>query len=141
MRLGNAEVENLQSTFGRDLDVLRLQIAVNDATRVRCSQSVRELGAKLQDFVRRKGSLMQTLPQSRAGNVLRDQKIESAVGIEIVDNLNVGMIQFGKRESLISESPSSHFVRQAAGGKDFESHVALEPLIAGAVHHSHAAFA
>jgi len=55
--LGEPEVEDLDRAFGRDPDISRLQVAVDDAPRVRGLQALGDLMGNLDGLPDRKGPL------------------------------------------------------------------------------------
>ena len=65
-RFRQAEVEDLHDALGRDLDVGRLQIAVDDPFLVRRVERVRDLRRDRQRLVERNGTLRDAIRQRRS---------------------------------------------------------------------------
>jgi len=55
-----------------------------------------------------------------------------------MDGLDVGVVEFRKRFSLLAEALAGGLVSQRAFGKDFDGNVSAQMLIAGALDHPHA---
>ena len=93
-RLRQAEVEHLHDAVGRDLDVGRLQIAMDDALLVRRFERVGDLprdGQRLAD--RRCGPVAMPIGERVAVDELEDQRGRAVHVLEAVDRADVRMIQ------------------------------------------------
>ncbi len=84
---------------------------MDDPASVCGAQTIGELTAEVDDLRRRERAISQTVTKRQTGDVLRDQEIESAIGIEIVNDLDVGMVQLRKRQGFVSKPPPRHIVR------------------------------
>ena len=49
------------------------------------------------------------------------------------------MIQLGESQSFLAEALASGFVSKGIGRQDLHGHVAVQPLVVGAIHLAHAA--
>jgi hypothetical protein len=114
---------------------------MDDSLCVSGREPIRQLCAQCQDLLFRHGPGCHTIPERRPFDVLRHQKIDLAIGIEVVHGLDVGVIQRRQSQRFVAEAPPGAIVGQQAGRQDLESHVALEALITRAVDDSHAALA
>ena len=79
------------------------------------------------------------LRQGRARHVFHDQEIGAVLGIEVEHGGDPGMAQARERERLVAEARPGRGVGERAFGQELERHLALEPLVARAVDHAHAA--
>ena len=63
------------------------------------------------------------------------------MGVEVVDGFNIRMIEPGESQRFFAQALAGRFVGDAADGKNFDGHVAIETLIASAIDNAHAASA
>jgi hypothetical protein len=68
-----------------------------------------------------------------------DKKVRAVLGVEVVDDDDVRMVELGEGKGFLAEALTGGFVGQSAGGKDFECHVPVEAFIVSAVDHTHPA--
>jgi len=103
-RLGETEVQNLHRSVGADLDVRRLQVAMNDAVRVRCLETESDLledGEYLPDA---EPPPREKLLERITLHQLHDQA-RSAVGLfEAVERCDVRMVERGEQLRLALEA-------------------------------------
>ena len=125
-RLGETEIQDLHHARGRDLDVGRLQVAMDDAFLVRGLDAVDDLTQDRQRVAERHRSL-----QCLAFDILHDQIVRSDV-VEVTD---VGVVQGRDRARFAGEALRELDVR------DFDRDVAIEARVVGAIHLAHATFA
>jgi hypothetical protein len=138
-KLGQSEIKNLETSVSGQSKIGRLQIAMDDALRVRSSQTLRELQAEAYHFVRGHRARGQLLIQRISGDVFRDQKVSVIGGIEIMNGRNVGMVQPGERQRFLAESLAGSFVSQGSGWEDFYCNVTFQLLVVRKKDHSHPA--
>jgi hypothetical protein len=109
--LGDAEVENLDVAVAADHQVLRLQVAVDDARLVRLRQPFGYLDGKLQRLDRLQGARTNLLPQRLALDVLHRHVGAATVFAELVDGEDVRVAQDGGGARLLQEAAAAVFVR------------------------------
>jgi hypothetical protein len=72
------------------------------------------------------------------GDVLHDQEIDTIPGVEIGHCLDVGMVEPRQSEGFFAKAFAALF-SQGARREDFEGDIAVQALVMGTVHHTHAA--
>ena len=92
-QLRQPEVENLDAPVRRDEHVLRLQIAMNDALRVRGRESSRQLRREVQGLPDRERRPANPFAQVLTLEQLRDDVRRSLVESEVVDGEDPRMVQ------------------------------------------------
>ena len=103
-QLGQAEVGDLHAALAVQQDVLRLDVAVDDALLVGVLQGVADLRHDPQRLLRLQVAVAQQLPQVDAVHVLHDEVVEAAGLAEIVDGDDVGMAEPGQGAGLAVEA-------------------------------------
>ena len=96
--LGEAEVEDLQQPVGSDHQVLRLQVAVDDAGAVGPRQAVGELGAEVEQLGDGQRPARETAPQRLALDVLHDHVVLARLAgrlADVVDLDDVRVVEGG----------------------------------------------
>ncbi len=63
--LGQAKIQDLQAIVFRDVQVARLQVAMNDSLRMRCFQAVGQLCAEAEDFFLGQGPAREFVVRAR----------------------------------------------------------------------------
>src|SRR6185295_9622010 len=101
------EVENLHLAFRRDLDVGRLQIAMNNASAVRSLESFGNLVGDSERFHRRDWTAGDALCESFTFDKFHDQKVRALEFLEAIKNRNIGVIQRGEHLGFTLESRNS----------------------------------
>ena len=91
--LRQAEVEHLHGAVRRDLDVRRLQIAVDDALLVRRFERLRDLARDRECLLNRQRTPGQTLGERRAFDELEHEAADAVGLLQSVDRANVRMVQ------------------------------------------------
>jgi hypothetical protein len=109
---GQAEVEDFHDAFGREENVLGLQVPVDDPFAVRCGEAARDLDHGLDGL---------------------------AGGHRTMDAHDVGVREGRDRARLAFEARQSIAITGQFVGQDFDRHLAAEPFIAGSVHRAHPA--
>ena len=140
-RLGQAEVQDFDRSLRRDLDVGRLQIAVDDALLVGRLQGLRDLQGNLEGFVRRDGASADPLRQRRTLHQLQDERSQLARFLQAVDDTDVGMIE--RRQQLrFPLKPAQHLaIPDEPLRQNLERHLTAQLSIGGPIHCTHSAFA
>ena len=161
--LGQAEVEHLDGAVRRDLDVGRLEVAMDDAAAVRGFERVGDLPGDRERLVQRKGSSpwlagapaprgrSRPTPTRRAvdgaAHQLReretlDQLHHDRLGgavLHAVDRGDVRVVERGQRLRLAREPREPLAIVGDRFGEHLDRDVAIEFRIARAVHLAHAA--
>ena len=142
-RLGQTEVKHLHLAITRDLDVRRLEIAVDDPTVVRRFQGFCNLRRRDERFVQGNRAAREPLLDRFAVNQLEDEHGHPLAGrvvlFDAVDCRNVRMVQRGEQTGLALEARQPIRIGQEQGRKYFAGDVSLQPKIAGAVDLTHPA--
>ena len=138
-RLGQAEVEQLHHAVARDEDVLRLEVAMDDAARVRRREAVGDGRADLDGPPPRQRAALEEAAQRVALEQLRDDVGEVALLLELIERQDVRMRDGRDRLRLALETDARLLVRGETVGEDFERDVAADALVVGAVDLAHAA--
>jgi hypothetical protein len=129
-----AEVEHLDVAIGPHHDVVRLQVAVDDAAPMGRGERRQDLTRDAK-AARQWQRALQALPQRRAGDQLHDQIVVA----DVVQRADVRMIQRGDRPRLVHEPLAGGDVVDDAARQHLDRHGAIEPGIAGFVHLAHPA--
>src|SRR5262245_60085178 len=103
--LRQTEVENLDDTLRRDLDVRGFQIAVNDTLRVCRRECGCNLACNLQRFGDRDRSRLQLLCECGSLDKFHDEVSGNLrSGTDVVERADIGMIQRGYHSSFAMEA-------------------------------------
>jgi hypothetical protein len=95
-RIIPSEVQDLGFPVGRDLDVARLQIPVDDTAAMRGLQSLGDLAAQVERLVHRKWPRLEHLGQGLPGNQLQRKKAHAVRLLQAMNRGDVGVAQGGK---------------------------------------------
>ncbi len=95
--LGQAEVEDLQAPLGRDHQVLRLQVAMDDAGAMRLGQAVRELRPEVEHLRDGQGAARQPPPQRLALDVLHHHVVRAGLVGRLADVVDVDDVRVVER--------------------------------------------
>ena len=144
--LREAEVEDLDVSVWGDLDVGRLEIAVDDPRLVCLFQRSCDLPRNADCLVDRDWAAEESLSQVLSGNELHRQKVDRRAvrlcgALEAEHLRDVRMVQRRQQTRLAFESrkafrTAGHFLRQ-----HFDRNITIEPGVGGPVYLSHAALA
>ena len=140
--LGETEVEDLDRAVGPNLDVGRLQIAMNDALLVRRFEGVGNLSCDAQRFGNRQAA--DELGDGRAVNQFHHQRADDVPGtrrrdtLESVDGGDVGMIQRRERPGLAFEPGQALAVVRERLGQHLDRDVSRKVGVPRQVHLTHA---
>ncbi len=103
-RLGQPEVEHLDLSLRRDLDVGRLQVPMDDASLVGRLQGLGDLERDPEGLLDRQGAAGDPLLQRLALDQLHDQEVDAVRLLHLVDAGDVGMVQGGQNLGLALEA-------------------------------------
>jgi len=147
------KVQDLDDAVGRDLDIGRLQIAMDDPFFMRRIERVGNFPREGQRFSQRQSGTgtpqsRRLIPEPRARrkpfsqrlalHELQHERWDAATLFHAVDRADVGMIERGQHASLAVEPSSTVWVSQKYFGQDLDRDVASEPCVAGAIDLAHA---
>ncbi len=142
-RLGQAEVQDLDDAVAGDLDVGRLQVAMDDAALVRRLERFGDLQRNRDGLVQRNTTAADPVGECLAVHELEDQDRcmppRSAHVFDAVDGGDVWMAQCGEHARFALEARAAFSILNQRGGEDFQRDVALQAQVAGQVHFPHPA--
>ena len=124
---------------GRDLDVRRFEIPVNDAALVGGFEGINQLARDRQHVGDRKRSFLNLGRETLPGNELHDQIVEALVFFQTVDRGNVGMVQRREYTRLTLEARHALLVRRKMLGQHFDRDVPPELRVPSSVDFPHPA--
>ena len=135
---GHSEIgESGGSHFFVDVDVLRLDVPVHDATTVGISQGRRDILQDRHGLFDREGPLLpQDLLQVAPGDMLHEQgeaAIRETMRSEELDDVGVG--ELSHEACFPLETGESFLIPPEAGPDDFQCHVPLQTPVPQEVHH------
>ena len=140
--LGDPEVgDDDPAAAALQQDVVRLHVPVDDSERVRGAEGVGRFHHDAARFLGRKApAALQLRPQPLAFHVRHDE-VDEAVGAlaDRMDGDDVGMRQTRRRLRLTQKAGADLFTEGELRGQHLDRHAPFEPLVAGVVHHPHAA--
>jgi hypothetical protein len=139
-RLGEAKVEDFDGSVRTQLDVGRLEIAMNDAPFVGSSERISKLFRDLDCFVQRDGPVSQLVRERLALDELHDDAAAGAHVLEAIDLSDVRMIQRGEELRFALEPREPVRIVGEMIRQNLEGDVAQQLRIAGAQHDAHRAF-
>ncbi len=137
-QLGEAEVGQHRSPVGVEQDVRGLDVAVQDAVRMRVAESARYPLQQRHHFLQvHRGA--HPFGERAALDQLEHEEGNPVLVAEVEDLEDVGMLETGDRPRLLLEPLAiGRFVGEDVG-QDLDRHVAIEGGVVGAVDRSHAA--
>ena len=139
-QLGQAEVEDLGLSIGRDHDVARLDVAVDDAVLVGLGQPPGDLGGDPDRFGRRQVPLGDPVLQAFARIAGHDDVKAAVLGlIDLVDGADVGVVEARRGARFVDETLPGLGVRRRARGEELEGDRPVETEVLGFVNDTHAA--
>ena len=103
-QLGDPEIRDLHPALFVEQDVLRLDVAVDDALLVRILERLADRRHDDQRLLRRQLPGLQQLPQAHPIHELHQQVIEAVGLAEVIDGDNVRMVEAGQRLRLAGET-------------------------------------
>jgi len=140
-QFGEAEVEYLEPTFGGQEQVRGFQISMNDGAIMGGGEAVGELNGEGKEVRFGEGTWGEGGVERVARNEFHDEEIGIALGVEIVDGGDVGVIQLGESAGFVAEAVTRGFIGESSGRENLDGHIAIEARIVGEVNNSHAAAA
>jgi hypothetical protein len=135
--LGETEVQQLRARRGEH-DVGGFEIAVDDAMAVGAVQRIANFHRHSQCFVNWQGASPQPLRERRPLDVLHDDVVGFALAPHIEDGTDVRVTQTRQRCGFALESRLDVRTIGDVHREDLDGHDAVEPMIAGPVHLTHA---
>src|SRR5581483_695466 len=127
-------IEDLHSAVARDEDVLRLQIAMDDALLVRGGETGGDLLAVLHRLAdrdaRRARGVAELFAQSLAVEELHDEIGGAIVRSELVDGDEVRVVERARGARLLFEAAQAIGVARDVGGEHFDRDVAADAGVA-----------
>ena len=136
---GQAEVEDFHPAVGRQEEVLRLDVAVDDALGVGGGEPFRDRRADGDRLPPRQRPPGQTLAERLAFQQFHDGIGDGALGAVVVDAQDVRVGQRRHRPGLALEARPPLGVAREGLRQDFDGDLAPQARVAGAVHLPHAA--
>src|ERR1700738_763882 len=137
-QLGQPKVEQLNIAVSPDHDVLRLDIAMDDARGVGSRQRAAGLDCDFQDFCQ-----LHPLTDVSAKGISIDKlsrdETRSARLANLVDGEDMRMIQSRSGSGFLHESPQSMFVRGELLGEDFDRNRSTQFRIKSEIDFTHPA--
>jgi hypothetical protein len=140
-RLGQAEVQDLDRLLGRDLDVGRLEVAMDDALLVRRLERRADLDAQPKRLVGGQRADGQAVGQAVALDQFQDER-DGGIGLfQAVDAADVRVVERGQEPGFPLEARHPVRVGRKLRWKRLERHVATELAVARPPDLAHAATA
>jgi hypothetical protein len=139
--LGQSEVEHFDGAVGPELDVGRLQVAMDDALRVGRLERIDHLRRNRQCLVERQRACRQAVGERWPVDQLEHQRRRVAGRLEAIDRGDVGMVQRGQQLGFAAEPHQSIGVGEERRWQHLQRHVALQRAVAPAIDLAHPAFA
>jgi hypothetical protein len=137
--LGDPEIEHLGPAIGRDHDVARLQVAVDDAALVRGGDGFGNRNGQPEELLKGQPARTSQAGQGLPLDELHRQEVHAAGFLDRVDRDDVGVVEGGDGARLSLEPLESIGIAGQLGRQDLERHAAVEPGIVGLVDLAHAA--
>ena len=139
-QLGNAEVHHLNQAVLQKHNVLRLDVAVNDALGMSVFQRIQNLFGVADDFSDREDALAgHIILQRNAFHVLHDDILYVVPYGNVVNIHDVGMGEHSDGFGFVDEATDALFIRSDLIPQHFYGHDALHEQIDGLVYHGHTA--
>ena len=120
-QLGQAEVEHLDHAIGRDLDVGRLQIAMDDALLVRRFERLGDLPRNRHRLVQRQRPAGDPIGQRLALDQFEDQRMRLAAVLEPVNRADVRMVERGQHLRFALEAGQAFGIGREGSGRIFSA--------------------
>ncbi len=136
---GQTEVENLDRAVVGEKHVLRLEIAVDDAARVRRGEAVGDRHRDLHRLTPGNRALLQPRSQCPTFEQLHDRDRGVVDDGELVNREDARVRKGGDRARLGLEAAAHFRIGRGVRRHDLDGNVAVEPRIACPIHLAHAA--
>ena len=140
-QLGDAEVGDLHPAAGIEQDVLRLDVAMENAFVVRILQRLANPGHQGQGLGRCEPARLHGLAQVDPIHILHHQKEKLTRLAEIIDRHNARVVQARQHPGLPVESLGERRVGPRAVLQELERHAAIQFRLAGFIDDAHPAMA
>src|SRR6266540_4217247 len=136
--LREPEVEDLDAPLPRHEDVVRFQVAVDDAFVMRGGESLGDLACIVDGLATRGRGSAHPAPEGLALEQLRHHVRRTLVRAHVVDRQDIRMIQLTGRACLLLEAMQPARIHRERLGDQLDRHLAPEPWIPCAVDLAHA---
>ncbi len=141
-RSGKAEIGNVDLIFFSDEDVVRFEIAMNDAFGMSGVECFTELPDELEAAVERKGVLfLKNVVKVRAVHKSHGDELHAVGFAQIVNAQNVLVRDSAGEKKLVFESLNDLGIAGKVGLQDFQGDKSVELAVIGFIDTPHAAFA
>ena len=138
-RLRQPEVEHLDDSVRADLDVGRLEVAVDDPVLVRRFERLGDLFRDRQRLLERDRPVRDARREVLAVDELHHERLLAARLLEAEHRRDVRMVKLGQKLRLQREPLQTLDVLDKRRGEHLDRDVAIQPRIARAVDFSHSA--
>ncbi len=134
----NAEIRDLDGAVLQQHDVLRLDVAVDDALAVGMLQGAQNLDGEVDGFLPFDDFLLvEVFLQGNAVDILFDDILDSVAEAHVVDLDDVGVGEDCDRLGFVAEAAEELLVSGKFILQDFDGHRPVVDGIVGTVHHRH----
>src|SRR5262249_19601139 len=133
-----AEVHETHAVAAVHEDVVRFDIAMNNAAFMRMLQGVADLRRKVEDIARRDGVPGNQVPQAGSFDILHHQIIQIVDLAKIKDPDDIGMHEFGQRSGFADEALLSVCVLSEFWTYDLDGDVPIQERLPALVDDAHA---
>ena len=137
-QFGDPEIKNLRHARSRQKDIVRFQIAVDQAGRMRDNKTGGHFAGDPSGLLRRQRAALEARTQGLAVEQLGDQVRPSIDHPDVEDLDDVRVVERGGDACLAQESFDALRVVRAVVGEELQRHVPLQAHIRGAVDVAHA---
>jgi hypothetical protein len=137
--LARPKSSDLDGALGRNLDVGRFEIPVDDVSLVSGFQSFGNLKRDPKIFFKRHGAAGDPFRERFAVDILQHESQTAAGFLHSMDRRNVRVIQSRQHLRLAREARQAFGIALNRFGKNLQRHVAAQLCIARAIHLSHSA--
>ena len=118
----------------REHDVSGLQVPVHDPVLVGVAEPLRDSGSKLERFGHRERFALHSFGEASPAEKLHRDKEDSVVGfVDLMDDADVRMLEGGGGGGFLHESLTALGLLDQILRQDFQRHLAVELLVAGAI--------
>ncbi len=140
-KLRQSKVRHLHAAAAVQQDVLRLDVAVDDALVVRELERIANLGHNGQRLARAYATAGEQLSQVHPVHEFHDEEIQSIRPAKIMDGDDARVVELGQRLGFAGEPFGKRGVVSNSGGQNLERHDSVEFFLPGFIHRPHAAAA
>ena len=138
---GQAKVQHLHDAIGPDLDVGRLQVAVDDAGVVRGFERQGDLMRDGQRLVGRDRALRDAVGKRGPFDQFEHERHLAVLLLETVDGRDVRVVERGQDLGFALEPREARRIGRHRRRQDLDRHVAFQLAVARAIDLAHSAFA